>query len=1095
MRRHLCLLSLSVLLFATCSEKKPLTLFEEQPAEKTGLSFQNAVKQEGENNVLNYPYFFNGGGVAIGDINNDGLPDIYFSGNQVPNKLYLNKGDFSFEDITDKAGVSSSQGWKTGVTMADVNQDGWLDIYVCRSAMSDSTLRKNQLFINQGNLTFKEQADEFGIADNAYATHAAFFDYDRDGDLDLFLLNHSLPGYAGYGKVVASLKRERGDKFGSKLYRNDGGKFVDVSQSAGLINNVLSFGLGLAISDLNNDGWPDVYVSNDFNEEDYLYINNQDGTFKNVIKDATGHVSLYSMGSDVADINNDGSPDILTLDMLPETNERIKLSSGDDNYDKYKLLVESGFHRQDMRNMLQLNNGDGSFSEIGQLAGISNTDWSWTTLMTDFDGDGWKDVFITNGYEKDYTNMQFLKYTVDEKLKSRQTGVQPSMQEILNNMPSIEVGNFFYKNNGDLTFTKKSNEWGITRTYKSNGASYADLDNDGDPDLVINAMNQPAVVYKNSSTRNDSAVFLKIDLRKQNLKRITTGTKIYAYASGHTQQYAEVSPVRGYQSCMDVPVSLGAKGVVKFDSVRIIWPDNKTQRLTNVDPAKVLEPRYEDATETYVYPKAPTSLFEKTTLPEWKHTPLESNDFKRQLLLPKLYSYSGPKIAAGDVNHDGLQDFYTCGPRKQSGALFIQSPDGTFKQQPDPAFQKDKDFQDEDAVFFDADNDGDMDLYVVSGGYMSAENDPLLQDRLYLNNGKGHFARDAGAIPNEAWAGACAVPFDIDGDKDADLFVGSRLTPGQYPITPSSMLLINDGKGHFTDAIKEKAAALKEAGMITSASVADVNKDGKPDLIAVGEWMPVKIFINNNGKLDDASSTWLSHPEQGWWNTVITDDFDGDGDLDAVVGNYGLNQQYNVSAEHPATLVYKNFNNDSQVDFFFCYYRDGVSYPYASRDEALGQVTSLKPRFPDYTSYARSTLETLFRPDEMKDTKTLTADNLASLYLENKNGRFEARPLPIEAQFSTMHAIAAADVDGDGDKDLVVGGNDSYNRVRIGECDALTGLVLLNDGKGNFTALRKPNSGLDIKGDTRSLVFIPTAKGLRLVAGVTGQAVQEYTVR
>jgi len=1094
MLRHFYLLPISIALFAACAEKKPTTLFEEQPAEKTGIAFQNTVVQQGENNVLNYPYYFNGGGVALGDINNDGLIDIYFSGNQVPNKLYLNKGDFSFEDITDKAGVALAQGWKTGVTMADVNQDGWLDIYVCRSAMSDSAMRKNQLFINQGNLTFKEMADAYGIGDDAYATQAAFFDYDKDGDQDLFLLNHSLPNYAGFGKVMPNLKAQKNNAFGSKLYRNDHLKFTDVSQSAGLVNNVLSFGLGVAISDLNNDGWPDVYVSNDFNEEDYLYINNHDGTFKNAIKDATGHVSLYSMGSDIADINNDAQPDILTLDMLPETNERIKLSSGDDNYDKYNLLVKSGFHRQAMRNMLQLNNGDGTFSEIGQLAGIANTDWSWAALVTDFDGDGWKDVFISNGYEKDYTNMQFLKFAVDGELKARQTGVKLSMDEILNNMPSIEVGNFFFRNNGNLTFSKRSSAWGITRSFKSNGAAYADLDNDGDPDLVINTMNQPAVLYKNSGAKSDSVRFLKIDVRKQNLKRVVDGTKIYASASGRSQ-YVEVSPVRGFQSCMVAPVMLGAKGIAKFDSVRIVWPDNKTQVLTNVDPAKILEPRYEDATATYVYPQPPPALFEKTTLAEWKHEPLEINDFKRQLLLPKLYSYSGPRIATGDVNHDGLQDFYTCGPRKQSGALFIQSPDGSFKQQPEPAFQKDKDFQDEDAAFFDADGDGDVDLYVVSGGYMSEEKDPLLQDRLYLNNGKGHFVKAADAIPAEAWAGACVVPFDVDGDKDDDLFVGSRLTPGQYPITPSSMLLINDGKGHFADAIKDKASALQEAGMITSATAADVNKDGKTDLIVVGEWMPVKIFINNNGKLDDASTTWLSQPEQGWWNAVLADDFDGDGDLDAVVGNYGLNQQYNVSPEHPATLVYKNFNNDSQIDFFFCYYRDGVSYPYASRDEALGQVAFLKPRYPDYTSYANTTLKALFKPDELKDTITLHANNLASLYLENKDGHFEAHVLPIEAQFSTIHAIAAADVDGDGDKDLVVGGNDSYNRVRIGECDALTGLVLLNDGKGNFTPLSKPRSGLDIKGDTRGLVFIPTAKGLRLVAGVTGQLVQEYSVR
>ncbi len=580
MLRIICVILAPLIVFS-CSKKTEQKLFEEQLAETTGIDFENKVIQDQENHVLNYPYYFNGGGVAVGDINNDGLEDVYFSGNRVPNRLYLNKGNFQFEDITEKAGVKVGEGWKTGVLMADVNQDGWIDIYVCRSAMADSVLRKNLLFINNGDLTFTEKADEFGVADNSYSTHASFFDYDKDGDLDLFVLNHSLPKYAGFNNMLVNFKKQKGSKFQSKLYQNNQGKFSDVSEKAGIINNLLSFGLGLAVSDINQDGWADVYVSNDFNEEDYLYINNQDGTFKNTIRDATGHVSLFSMGSDVADVNNDALPDIFTLDMLPESNERIKLSSGDDNYDKYRILINSGFHHQSMRNMLQLNNGDGTFSEIGQLMGISNTDWSWSSLFADFDGDGWKDLFISNGYEKDYTNMQFLKYTVDERLKSRETGIAPDVNQIIGQMPSIQVGNFLFKNNGDLTFAKKSEEWGISRLFKSNGAAYADLDNDGDLDLLINTMNEKSVLYRNTASENKKANFLKVDLRKSNPKRIIEGAKVIVYDSGGIQ-YQEFSSVRGFQSSMYVPLTFGLSNQSVVDSIRVIWADNKTELMKNV---------------------------------------------------------------------------------------------------------------------------------------------------------------------------------------------------------------------------------------------------------------------------------------------------------------------------------------------------------------------------------------------------------------------------------------------------------------------------------------------------------------------------------
>ncbi len=1068
------------------------TLFKELQPEETGIAFENKVVQNGENNVLNYAYYFNGGGVAVGDINNDGLIDVYFSGNQVSNKLYLNKGNFKFEDITEKAGVAVTEGWKTGITMADVNQDGFLDIYVCRSAMGDSTLRRNLLFINNKDLTFTEQSKQAGVDDNSYSSHAAFFDYDKDGDLDLFVLNHSLPKYAGLTNVVVN-RTQKGSKFGSKLYQNNGGKFTDVSEKAGIINNVLSFGLGLAISDLNGDGWSDLYISNDFNEEDYLYINNHDGTFKNVVKEATGHVSLFSMGSDIADINNDGLPDLVTLDMLPASNERIKLSSGDDNYDKYQILISGGFHHQTMRNMLQLNNGDGTFSEIGQLAGISNTDWSWAALLVDFDGDGWKDLYISNGYEKDFTNMQFLKFTVDERLKARQTGVRPDVKMILDKMPSIEEGNFLFKNNGDLTFANKSEEWGITRKFKSNGAAYADLDNDGDLDLLINTMNQPAIIYRNNSIENNKAVFLKVDLFKLNPTLIVSGTKLMTFAGGKSQ-YQEYSSTRGFQSCMVVPMVVGMNGVEKLDSIRIIWPDNKTQLFTNVSSRSVLTPRHEDARDVYAYHSLPKPLFTPTQTLDWTHMPAGANDFKRQFLIPRMYSSTGPKMASGDVNQDGLMDFYACGPEHQSGGLFLQQPDGSFKIKKVAVFEADKESQDEDAAFFDADKDGDLDLYVVSGGYAFEENDPLLQDRLYLNDGHGEFKRSVDQLPTELLAGSCVKAFDVDGDKDLDLFVGSRLVPGQYPLPPQSMLLINDGNGRFSNLIKKIAPDLEKGGMVCDAVVADLNKDGKQDLIVVGEWSSIRVLINQGGTLKEGTDKWFSSSTKGWWNCIIAEDFDQDGDADLVVGNYGLNNQFNVSTDHPAILNYKDFNNDGQIDPFFCYFINGTSYPYASRDEALGQVSFLKPRFPDYTTYADATMETLFTEEELDQVNTLTADLMKTVYLENKGGQFEIHDLPIQAQFSPVYTMAVWDVDQDGDKDVVMGGNETLVRARIGKSDANKGFVFLNDGKGKFTYMPQYQSGLNLGGDIRQLLFIPSKDHTDLLVGEIGKAIKAYKI-
>ena len=1066
-----------VLGLIACTKNAPL--FEELTAENTGIGFSNIVTQTDDNNVLNYPYYFNGGGVAIADFNLDGLQDIYFTGNMVENKLFLNKGSMKFEDITQAAGVSAPLGWKTGVTVEDINLDGYPDLYVCRSAMSDSTLRKNLLFLNNGNLSFTEMAETYGIADDSYSTGAAFLDYDKDGDKDLLVLNHSLPRYAGFNRLLNNLKNQEEPRFQTRLYKNENGRFTEATKQSGISGNVLSFGLGLAISDVNNDGWPDVYISNDFNEEDYLFINQQNGTFINTIREATGHVSLFSMGSDIADVNNDGLTDILTLDMLPESNERIKLSSGDDNYDKYRILVESGFHHQTMRNMLHLNNGDGTFSEIGQYAGISNSDWSWSAIFSDFDGDGFKDLFIGNGYEKDYTNMQFLKYTVDAKIRSNQTGERTTVDQIINAMPPIHVGNILYKNNQDLTFSRVNEKWGLNRIFKSNGAAVADLDNDNDPDLIINTMNEPAVILKNTSAEQKQDLFFKVDLLTANKGKNVLHTRVTIH-QGTKKQIQEFSPYRGFQSSMLTPMTFGTGGI-KIDSVTITWPDMTTSYIKNIQ-GNTIAPSFQLNQSLKVKSnEMEKTLFSQAGQINWNHHPADTNDFKRQVLLPRLFSYSGPKTAQGDVNGDGLTDLYFCGPQHQAGALFIQTKDGNFTASTQPSFEKDKEHQDEDAVFVDADGDGDLDLFVVSGGYNFNANDPLLQDRLYINDGKASFSPAPTNVPKEFLSGSSVAALDLEQDGDLDLFIGTRLIPGSWPESPTHQLLINNGKGVFASSESDQFT-----GMICDAITTDINGDGKDDLVTAGEWNSLSIWVNQSGKLEPANNI-LPESLTGWWNDLLAGDFDNDGDQDLIAGNYGANNQFKVTKDKPASIVFKDFNQDGQVDPFFCYYIGEVSYPYASRDEALTQITQLKPRFPDYTSYAQATLDNIFKTEELDGAITLTTNELETIYLENKDGQLIRKQLPKAVQFSPIHALASADVDQDNDLDLILAGNETYARVRIGKSDANHGQVLLNDGQGNFSLAPYTKSNLKLLGDVRSLNWIQTPSGPVMIAAEIGK--------
>jgi enediyne biosynthesis protein E4 len=1102
---------LFILLLAACKqEEKKDTLFSLLPPSQTGIKFTNQLTESEEFNVLKYGYFYNGGGVAIGDLNNDGLPDIYFTGNMVGNRLYLNKGGFEFEDITESAGVGAMIGWKTGVTMADVNADGLLDIYVCRSGSSVAKERENLLYINQGNMRFTEQAAAYGLNDTGYSTQAAFFDYDNDGDLDMWLLNHSVQEYAGFSQISARLKEQKNPLFASRLFKNEGGKFTDISEAAGLVNNVLSFGLGIGISDFNKDGWPDVYISNDYNEQDYLYLNKGDGTFSERLKDCIGHTSLFSMGVDVADVNNDGWMDVLTLDMLPEDNFRQKQVLGPDNYDKYQMLVSSGFYHQNMRNMLQLNNGPVqltdstgkpeeikgiSFSEIGQLAGVSNTDWSWAPLFADFNNDGHQDLFISNGYARDYTNMDFLSFAADEKMKEGQGSQKMTMQQIIGKMPSAIVKNYIYENKGNLTFTKQTEEWGLSQTSISTGAAYADLDNDGDLDLVVNNTNEAAFVYQNNLEKQVKGHrFLKVKLvgEAQNKQGIGATVKLICRDKTLVQ---EMMPTRGFQSSVPAELFFGL-GKSEVQGVQVTWPSGKTQTISSVTPNQTITLHEKDASTPANSPESTSPLFtQENSVLEFTHQEENFVDFKIQRLLPNALSTQGPHIAKGDVNGDGREDLFICGARGQESVLFIQKADGTFQALSQPDLTKDAAAEDTDASFFDADGDKDLDLLVVSGGYCFAANDPTLQPRLYTNDGKGKFTRNRDLLPSFSVDASCVRPGDVDGDGDADVFIGGRVIPGQYPKAPESYLLVNNGKGQFTHQTGQLAPQLKNIGMVTDALWLDINGDKTQDLVVVGEWMPITVLLNQQGKLQSNHSfTQSLNHSYGWWNKLVAEDFDKDGDLDLVVGNLGLNSQMRVNGQQPATMLYNDFDSNGILDPVLSYYIEGTNYPAFSRDELGGQMPAIKKRFTSYEAYARATMDELFSAEQLQHAQKLTATRFQTSYLENNQGKFTFRELPVQAQLSPVYAIQSLDINGDGHLDILLGGNLEKTRVVTGKYDANYGTALLGDGKGNFRYLPQPQSGMNIRGDVRDIAVVEQGNRTKVVFAVNNDKIRTYSL-
>ncbi|GEO22624.1 VCBS repeat-containing protein [Cyclobacterium qasimii] len=1074
------------------NELKQFTLLNPQ---ESGVMFENTLTEGLNTNILMYEYFYNGGGVAVGDLNGDGFEDLYFSGNMVENRLYLNKGNMQFEDITAQAGVATKAApWKTGTSMADVNGDGLLDIYVCYSGNLPPGKRKNQLFINQGNSennlpTFIEMAGHYGVDSEATSTQASFFDYDNDGDLDLFLLNHNPKSIPILDEANTKEILKMTDPAGPQLFRNDGETFTEVTEKAGILKVALSYGLGAGIADTNGDGWLDIYISNDYTVPDYLYLNNGDGTFTNNINNALGHISHFSMGNDIADINNDGHADIFTLDMLPEDNKRQKLLMAPDNYEKFEFGLKMGFHHQYMRNMLHINNGNGDFSEVGQMAGISNTDWSWSALFADFDNDGLKDLFVTNGYARDYTNQDFLKYMADY-LKNNKNGLRrDNVLELVHQMPSSNLHNYIYKNLNGYKFENKVESWGLDQKVNTNGAAYADLDNDGDMDLITNNINQPASIYRNNADSLSSENYLKVNLKGAHKNSFGIGARIRIYSNGKLQQQEQM-PVRGYQSSVSPILHFGLGTATSIDSLEILWPGGQVERLRDIKANQTLTLAQQNADEKLYKQEKTLTLLAKIPSPiDYKPISKSINDFKRQPLLVNPISFSGPVMVKADINNDGLEDIFIGGQAGESGLLWMQVQKGVFKEKKTPAFETDRDHQDTDAVWADFNGDGTIDLYVASGGYGDfLPTDERLQDRLYLNDGKGNLSRIDHSLPTMLTSTGAVAANDVNKDGFPDLFVGSRVIPGRYPEIPKSYLLINNGEGLFRDETELWCKDLSTLGLITDAEWVDLNGNGNVELIVTGEWLPLTVFENDGQNLHNASSDYFQHEYNGWWNSLHISDVDSDGRPDIIVGNQGLNSQVKVSTDEPAEMHYKDFDNNGAVDPILSFYIQGKSHPFLTRDELLDQISMMRTRFTDYETYAEAGLENIFSKEELENAGYFKATLLeTSLFLNKKEG-FQKTTLPSEAQISPVFAIESLDINKDGHLDLILTGNISNARLRFGKFDANHGLVFLGDGKGDFEYLPQRFSGLNLKGDVRSILAIDDL----LLFGINQKMIKAY---
>ncbi|MDP5172428.1 MAG: VCBS repeat-containing protein, partial [Bacteroidia bacterium] len=1078
---------LSVFLLIGCQDNQPISqdsdlLFHRISAEQSGISFRNDLFYTEEFNPYTYRNFYNGGGVGVGDVNKDGLIDLYFCGNLADNQLYLNRGDFAFEDITAYADVACAGVWSSGVSFVDVNGDGWLDIYVCKSGAPGGDNRHNELFINnadpdeEGRITFSEKSEAWGVDALGLSTHAAFFDYDRDGDLDMYLLSNSIRSVGGYD-LIKDQRLIRDSLGGNKLFRHDGDHFTDVSEEAGIYGSAIGFGLGVTIGDVNRDGWPDIYVSNDFFERDYLYLNQQDGTFREQLPDMIRELSLSSMGADLGDLNNDGFPEIFVTDMLPEGDARMKTKTAFEDWDKYQLNVRQGYHHQFIRNVLQLNNQNGTFAEIGRMAGTYATDWSWGALMFDFDNDGYRDIFVANGIYKDLTDQDYIKYfaspyAIVKKLKEENAVIE----DLIDGIPSEAVANYAFVNQGTTdslsglwapTFKNEAAALGLGEPSFSNGSAYADFDNDGDLDLVINNVNMEPFLYRNQTEKvAPDHHWIRIVLEGEGMNQFGLGAQVRVVA-GHDQNFQELHPMRGFESCVDSRLLFGIGTHSIIDTLEVAWPDGRRTVLTNLAADQTQTIRYVDAKSDGRIKPEPRLLFSETEVSGLmvKHQENDFNEFTRERLLFHMNSAEGPAVAWGDVNGDGLEDVFVGGAVGQAGQIFVQQPNGRFV-----AGWKTSDPQAEevDAVFFDADNDGKLDLYVCHGGGDLPANSLAAIDALYLNKGAGSFVRStlqlvyAGRFINSG----CVAAGDLDGDGDTDLFVGERLRPSLYGVPGDGLLLINDGKGTFSYQQDSLAPAMKGHSLFTDATWTDLDSDGDLDLVTVGEWSPATIWINEGGHLAPMANGL--DQLTGWWNTVEVADLNGDGLKDLVLGNHGLNSRFRGDLDHPVQLFVNDFDGNGSAEQLVTVFQGDTAYPLVLRQDLVKQLPGLSRKYPSYASYRLQSMEDMFPVNIRRNMVTRSAAEMRSgVAYQQPDGSFRWEALPLMAQIAPVQAIVVEDVNADGRPDLILAGNFHKAKPEVGIYDANDGQLWLNMGQDAWQLV--PDSGINIRGVVASM--------------------------
>ena len=1093
-----------------CSSEKNKSnpLFKEIKANESGISFENKLSFDAKFNIYTYRNYYNGGGVGLGDVNNDGLIDIYMTANMLPNKLFLNKGNFKFEDITSTSKVAGTKAWSTGVSLADVNGDGLLDIYVCNSGDIKGDNKQNELFINKGNNAdgipeFSEEAEKYGLADKGFSTHAAFFDYDKDGDLDMYLLNNSYQAIGSFN-LRKNERPNRDPVGGDKLFRNDNNHFTDVSEEAGIYGSIIGFGLGVTVGDIDKDGWLDIYVSNDFFERDYLYHNNGDGTFTEELENCMRSVSAASMGADMADINNDAYPDIFVTDMLPREEGRLKTVTTFDNWDRYQLNIQNGYWHQFTRNMLQLNNGDNTFSEIGRLTDVAATDWSWGALIFDFQNDGRKDIFVANGIYQDLTDQDFLKFVTEENtVQQIMSNKGEAYKKLVELIPSNPIPNHAFENQGGLSFQDEAQKLGLGNPGFSNGSAYGDLDNDGDLDLVVNNVNMPFSLFQNQSRQlNSENNYLKFELKGIKANTNAIGTKITAYVNGG-KIYLEHIPIRGFQSTVDPRPNIGLGKSTVVDSIIVEWPDNKMTILRNVKVNQTIRLNQENALKEgngNISNESQQKLFtEIVTSPPFSFQHLENPfvDFDRERLVFHMLSSEGPCICKGDLNGDKREDFYIGGSSGKPGSLFFQQPNGQFLSVQKPLFDADKDSEDTDCSIFDANGDGKNDLYVASGSNEVSNSSSSLADRLYFNTSSGKLVKSDQILPANQFESTSTVkPADYDLDGDIDLFVGVRSIPFFYGLPASGFMLQNDGKGNFTDVTSKALPALKNIGMITDAAWFDFDNDKDDDLILAGEYMAIRIFQNNAGKFTEISKNAGFENTNGWWNSIEIADLNADGYKDIVIGNHGLNSRFRASQNKPIDLFINDFDQNGTIEQILCQYNGEKSYPLILRHDLVLQMPMLKKKYLKYNSYKNQQITDIFEKEMLSSSIKLQAKMLETVvFLNTGKGTFIKKPLPVEAQFSPVYAISINDFDGDSHQDILLGGNFYQAKPEVGRYDASYGLFLKGNGSGDFKSVLVKDSGFKLKGQTRGFSLLSVKNESILIVANNNDQAQTFTIQ